>query len=46
VIEGGQRATIEVTAVKHPGRGFDQTEIEMEQAADGAVQVATGLRAT
>ncbi len=40
-IQGGDGDTLTVTAVKHPGRGFDQTEIEIEQAADGAVRVAT-----
>lgn len=41
VIEGGKGETIAVTAVKHPGPGFDRTEIDMAQAADGAVRVAT-----
>lgn len=40
-IQGGDDETISVSAVKQPGRGFDQTTIEMEQAADGAVRVAT-----
>ncbi len=44
-IEGGDGATLTVTAVKHPGRGFDHTEIDMEQAADGAVRVATRFEA-
>ena len=40
-IQPGQAGQIEVTAVKHPGRGFDRTEIEMTQAEDGSVTVAT-----
>jgi hypothetical protein len=39
-VQGVDGDTLSVTAVKQPGRGFDQTEIEMEQAA-GAVRVAT-----
>jgi len=40
-IQPGTEGQIEVTAVKHPGRGFDRTEIEMTQAEDGSVTVAT-----
>jgi hypothetical protein len=40
-IQTGAEGQIEVTAVKHPGKGFDRTEIEMTQAEDGSVTVAT-----
>jgi hypothetical protein len=40
-IQPGAEGQITVTAVKHPGRGFDRTEIEITQAADGAVTAAT-----
>lgn len=40
-IQGGPGDTLTVKAVKQPGRGFDHTAIEMEQAADGSVRVAT-----
>ncbi len=40
-IQPGAAGQIEVTAVKHPGRGYDRTEIEMAQAEDGSVTVAT-----
>ena len=40
-IRGDEGNTIRVTAVKQPGRGFDHTQVELTQAEDGAVRVAT-----
>lgn len=43
-IRAGEAGRIEATATKHPGRGADQAEIEMTQAADGSVALATRYR--
>lgn len=40
-VQGVDGNTLTVKAVKQPGRGFDRTTVEMDQAADGAVHVAT-----
>jgi hypothetical protein len=40
-LQPGEPGRITATALKHPGRGFDRTEIEMTQAPDGAVTIAT-----
>jgi hypothetical protein len=40
-IRAGEADRIEATAVKHPGRGAGRTEIEMTQADDGSVTIAT-----
>jgi hypothetical protein len=40
-IAAGEADVISVRAVKHPGPGANQTEIEITQAADGSVSVVT-----
>jgi hypothetical protein len=40
-VQAGEPGRITARAIKHPGRGFDRTEIEMTQAPDGAVTLAT-----
>jgi hypothetical protein len=40
-IRAGEADRIEATATKHPGRGASRTEIEMTQADDGSVTIAT-----
>lgn len=40
-IAPGDEGVVTVQAVKHPGRGANQTEIEITQSGDGAITVAT-----
>jgi hypothetical protein len=40
-IAAGDEGVISVQAVKHPGRGANQTEVEITQAADGTVSAIT-----